>query len=100
LCDPYDLTKVVGMPLGRKFGGRKKGTPNKVTLQRAAVMAEDNKKTGRRGMVDIMRDLANQHYQLALAYVPHRDRSKDDPNKPQFPERLRRRQDRLATDSA
>ncbi len=66
------------VPKGKRFGGRKKGTPNKITLARAEVLKQEAVKSGRKQFVAILEDAANQFYQLALAYAPHRERKADD----------------------
>jgi hypothetical protein len=65
----------------QKIGGRKRGTPNKTTLQRAAVFIDEARRGGKLLMRDILSQQANECHKLALAYAPHRNRAPDD----QFP---------------
>jgi len=75
-----------GNPKGSNGGGgRRKGTPNKITLVRAAQVAEVARATGKKLGVEIMEEAANYFFGLAARHQP----TGPDPNPTLFREYLK-----------
>lgn len=58
------------VPKGQRFGGRQKGTKNKVTLARAAAQAEVARQNNQKLGLDVMTEIMNFFAGLGAKYQP------------------------------
>lgn len=70
------------VPKGQRYGGRKKGTPNKVTLERAVAVRENLKASGQTAALDELRELARYHKSKGAQFQPQFAQAKDENGNP------------------
>ena len=68
ICGKYSRCQRGGSKPGERRGGRKKGSPNKTNLARAAAIKEEAKQTGLPLAVEALRDGFRRYIALAAPY--------------------------------
>lgn len=68
------------LPGGPKTGGRKKGSVNKTTLERAAAIQAEARARDQKTGVDVMRDVMNRYLGMAAKYQPLIEGGAPNPN--------------------